>query len=143
MSAWEESLAQAGYRVTEPRRAVMQLLLESGTPLSPQALFESGRARRHNLGLVTIYRTLELFEALGLVCRVHLKDGCHGYLAVSPGHHHFVICEQCGGAVEFPGGDDLRMLIADIETQTGYRVAEHLLQLIGLCPTCQTKREPL
>ena len=139
MSVWEESLAQAGYRVTEPRRAVMQLLMESGTPLSPQALFESGRARCRNLGLVTIYRTLELFEALGLVCRVHLKDGCHGYLAVSSGHHHFVICKNCGGAVEFPGGDDLHMLIADIETQTGYRVAEHLLQLIGLCPACQAK----
>jgi len=139
VSGWKELLTQAGYRVTEPRCAVMQLLLDSGMPLSPQALFESSRTQRQNLGLVTIYRTLELFEALGLVCRVHLKDGCHGYLPVSPGHHHFVICEHCGVAVEFPGGDDLRMLIADIEAQTGYRVAEHLLQLIGLCPVCKAK----
>ncbi|MBN1922353.1 MAG: transcriptional repressor [Anaerolineae bacterium] len=139
MSAWEELLAQAGHRVTEPRRLVMQLLLASETPLSPQTLFESARVQHHNLGLVTIYRTLELFESLGLVCRVHLKDGCHGYLAVSPGHHHFVICERCGGSVEFPGGDDLRALIADIEARTGYRIEEHLLQLLGLCPNCQGK----
>lgn len=139
MLHWEKFLTQAGYRVTQPRLTVMRLLLESATPLSPQALFEVGRARKANLGLVTIYRALELFENLGLVCRVHLRDGCHGYLPASPGHRHFLICEQCGGAIEFPGGDDLQALITAIEAQTGYRVAEHLLQLVGLCPACQVE----
>lgn len=115
----------------------MQLLSQSAVPLSPQALFVESCAQRTNLGLVTIYRTLELFEDLGLACRVHLKDGCHGYLPALPGHRHFLICQRCGGAVEFPGGDDLLHLIADIEASTGYRVNEHLLQLVGLCPTCR------
>lgn len=137
MSSWEASLAKAGYRLTAPRRLVMELLLESRIPLAPQTLFEMGRTRQPNLGLATVYRTLELFENLGLVHRVHLKDGCHGYVPTSPGHRHLVICEQCGGAVEFPGSEDLPELIAAVETQTGYRVAAHLLQLLGLCPACQ------
>jgi len=139
MQDWEELLSQAGYRVTEPRRLVMRLLLESTVPLSPQALFETGRALQPGLGLVTVYRTLALFEALGLVHRVHLQEDCHGYLPISPGHRHFLICQHCGGAVEFSGSEDLEGLIATIEAQTGYRVAGHLLQLIGLCPACQGK----
>lgn len=137
MPTWEELLAQAGHRITEPRRQVMRLLLESAAPLSPQALFAAGRAQQLHLGMVTVYRTLELFESLGLVHRVHLKDGCHGYLPISPGHRHFLVCEQCGGAVEFPGSENLHELVETVEAQTGYRVAEHLLQLIGLCPACQ------
>ena len=114
----------------------MQVLLETEAPLSPQEIFERGGAIHPRLGLVTVYRTLVLLEELNLVRRIHRDDGCHGYLSSSPGHRHVLICSGCGRAVEFPGGDDLRVLIEQVETGTGYRVNDHLLQLFGLCPDC-------
>lgn len=137
MVEWEQSLAGAGCRITAPRRAVMRVLQETCVPLLPQDILAQGRREHRKLGLVTVYRTLTLLTELDLVRRVHSEDGCHGYVSASPGHQHHVICERCSGAAEFPGEDDIRALIERVETGTGYRVDDHLLQLFGLCPDCQ------
>ncbi|MCU0520465.1 MAG: transcriptional repressor [Anaerolineae bacterium] len=137
MERWEEALAQAGYRVTVPRRVVAAVLSEADTPCSAQVVFELGKIRYAGLGLVTVYRTLALYESLGLISRVHVHDGCHGYLATTPGHRHALICTRCGRSVEFLGQGDLDLLIARLEKRTGYRVQEHLLQLFGLCSGCR------
>jgi Fur family ferric uptake transcriptional regulator len=115
----------------------MEVLSEAETPLAPQAIHERGREMHPRLGLVTVYRTLELFEELNLVSRAHHGDDCHGYVLSSPGHRHLLLCHRCGRAVEFPGEDDLDDLIARVEERTGYEVDAHLLQLSGLCPACQ------
>jgi len=124
VTEWEQSLTDAGCRVTAPRRAVMQVLQEARVPLLPQDILTQGRREHGKLVLVTVYRTLALLEQLNLVRRVHRKDGCHGYLLASPGHRHALICQGCGE-------------IAWVEAKTGYQVADHLLQLFGLCPDCR------
>jgi Fur family ferric uptake transcriptional regulator len=137
MGGWEQCLADAGCRITAPRRAVMQVLQKASVPLSPREILEQGKRVYRRLGLVTVYRTVNLLAELNLVRRVHREDGCHGYLLASPGHRHALICQCCGRAVEFPGEDDLHALIERVEAGTGYRVDDHLLQLLGLCPDCQ------
>ncbi len=136
MMDWRQRLSEAGCRVTAPRRAVMQVLLESEMPLTPQEVRERASAIRPNLGLVTVYRALALFEELDLVRRVHHSNGRHGYVATLPGHRHHIVCRKCGRAVEFPGSEDLDALITQVEQSTSYRVDDHLLQLFGLCPDC-------
>ena len=137
MTKWEQCLADAGCRITTSRRAVMQVLVNADAPLSPQGILEQAQAVHRKLGLVTVYRTLNLLAELNLVRRIHRENGCHGYLLASPGHRHALICQGCGRAVEFPGEDNLRALIGRVEAGTGYRVDDHLLQLFGLCPNCQ------
>ena len=137
MTEWEQCLADAECRITSSRRAVIQVLQSTGEPLSPQEIQDRARAIHRPLGLVTVYRTLDLLAGLGLVRRVHHQGGCHGYLPATAGHFHALICRDCGRSVEFPGEDDLKELITHVETQTGYRVEEHLLQLSGLCSGCQ------
>jgi Fur family transcriptional regulator, ferric uptake regulator len=143
-SQWEEMLSQVGCRITEPRRAVMQVLDKAQRPLAPQDILEEAQVLHPNLGLVTVYRTLELFEALQLVRRVHRDGGCHGYLISTPGHRHILMCEDCGRAVEFSGQDDLVSLIDRVEEHTGFAIEHHILQLSGLCPACRkTSGSPL
>jgi Fe2+ or Zn2+ uptake regulation protein len=115
----------------------MTVLQRTERPLRPQEILERGTALHANLGLVTVYRTLELFEQLNLVRRVHRGGGCHGYLPISPGHRHVLVCQLCGRAVEFVGSDDLDTLVARVETQTDFQVVDHLLQLFGRCPNCK------
>jgi Fur family ferric uptake transcriptional regulator len=136
---WEDTLKQAGFRVTASRRVIIQVLLDSNVPLLPQEILERGRHFHGSLGLVTVYRTLALLAELKLVRRVHCQEGCHGYVVASPGHRHHVICRQCGRAVEFLSGDDVCAFVAQAEAKTGYRVDDHLLQLVGLCPACQAQ----
>ncbi len=141
-STWEQHLASDGYRITAPRRAVIDVLCHTRTPLDPQTILEQGRTHHPPLGLVTVYRMLNLLVDKRLVRRVHCDDGdgCHGYLPASPGHHHAIICQQCGRATEFPGDGDIEILVRRVEARTGYHVDNHLLQLSGICPGCQHRR---
>ena len=134
---WEERLSAEGFRITAPRRAVMQVLQRAKAPLSPREILERGGAIHPRLGLTTVYRTVALLIDMELVKRVHRSDGCRGYVAASPGHRHHVVCQRCGRTVEFPGSEDLATLISRVEQSTDYRVEGHLLQLFGLCPDCR------
>ena len=78
MTDWEQRLAGMGCRITAPRRAVVEVLSQAEAPLSPQEVFEQGRAIYPRLGLVTVYRTLNLLARLNLVRRAHREDACHG-----------------------------------------------------------------
>jgi len=131
-----QQLRQAGYRITRPRRAVIRVLLADEAHLSPAEVHE--RAKRHcaTVGLVTVYRTLDILAEMGLVQRIHAEDGCHSYVTTSKGHHHHLICRQCGSTLEFEGCN-LGELCARISQDTGYVVEQHLLELVGLCATCR------
>jgi len=134
---WQERVAANGCRLTSSRKAIMEVVQRADAALSPQTILQQAKKTHPKLGLVTVYRTLNLMAELGLVRRVHREDGCHGYVVATPGHHHVVVCRDCGRAVEFSGGDDLDALIARVESSTGYQVEDHLLQLLGICAKCR------
>ena len=129
-------LSQAGYRVTKPRRAVIRALLEDGSYASPAEVHERARLYCASVGLVTVYRTLDLLAGMGFVRRIHAEDGCHGYAIAEHGHRHHLVCRRCGATVEFEGCD-LSLFLARVGHDTGYAIEDHLLELVGLCATCQ------
>ncbi len=141
LNEWSRRIVEQGRRLTYPRRVVMRVLLEADTPLSPREIRTRARRLYPSLGLVTVYRTLDVLESLAVVRRVHREDGCHAYLPATPGHHHLLLCRRCGRAMEFSGDDALSGLMAHLEAETGYRIEDHLLQLIGLCPACRREEE--
>jgi Fur family transcriptional regulator, ferric uptake regulator len=136
----QQKLNQQGLRFTEPRRLVLGVLEESEVPLSPQIIHERILENQTDIGLATVYRTLNLLTEFKLVRRVHGADGCHGYVLASPGHHHTLVCKKCGKAVEFSGTRDLDALLKRIEQETGFQIKDHLLQLEGLCPECEKQK---
>lgn len=134
--SWLESLQQHGYRLTGARRAVVEIIANSRRALTPLEVYELARRRSSHIGLVSVYRTLEMLSALNLVQRVHQESGCNAYLPQANGHQHLLLCEHCGRA-EYFQGDDLEAFFAQIEREYGYRIQGHWLQLSGLCPQCQ------
>ena len=132
-----QALRQAGYRLTKPRLAVLQVLKENNAGLNPEEVYRQGKAICPSLGLVTVYRTLELLAELGLVRRVHSAQRCHSY-ATAGIERHYLICQTCHRVIEFPC-DGLHDLIEDVRRRTGYAITEHLLEVSGLCPECQAE----
>lgn len=131
-----EQLNKAGYRITQPRRAVIRALLEDAGYSSPAMVHKGARRYCPTVGLVTVYRTLDLLSQLGFVRRIHSEDGCHGYAIANHGHHHHLICRKCGAAIEFEGCD-LSPFLARVSQETGYVIEDHLLELMGVCVMCQ------
>lgn len=133
---WLAALTEHGYRLTGARRAVVEIIAASHKALTPFEVFDSARIAYPELGLVTVYRTLEKLEELHLIQRVHQPEGCQAFIAASEGHQHMLLCQNCG-QVEYFEGDDLESLFAAIAQRTGYSIREHWLQLFGLCANCR------
>ena len=133
---WLTQLQNNGYRLTEARRAVVEIIQSSGRALTPVEVFDMARKKYPALGLVSVYRTLEKLEQLHLIQRVHQPQGCQAFIAESNRHEHLLLCQNCG-QVTFFEGDDLETLIKSISKKTGYQIREHWLQLFGLCQSCQ------
>ena len=133
---WLDTLQDNGYRLTAPRQAVVEIIASSRHVLSPFEVFERARAHYPKLGLVTVYRTVEKLEELGLIQRVHQPSGCQAFIAAFSGHQHLLICDSCG-KVAFFDGDDISPLMEEVGTQSGFEVHSHWLQLFGVCNECQ------
>lgn len=134
---WKATLSQKGYRLSEPRKRVMELLETAEVALSPQQIHQELQQNNCELGLVSVYRTLELLTQLDLVSVVYDPQRNPGYILSTTGHHHHIVCQECHKALEFSGSDDIDELVQRVEAETSYQVRDHFLQLFGLCPQCQ------
>jgi len=134
-----QALNTRGYKLTAPRRAVLDVVAAMQESLSPADIYRRARRRYPRLGLVTVYRTLEILVEAGALRRVHLDDGCHCYAPTQAAHGHHLICSSCNQVVEF-AECDLDGLLKSVARKTGFRVERHWLEVFGLCPNCRPDR---
>jgi Fe2+ or Zn2+ uptake regulation protein len=129
-------LSEQGYKLTRQRRAVVEVIAQTHTRLSAADVFTQAQHVCPDLGLTTVYRTLEILEQLGVIRRVHLDDGCEGFALAVAKHGHHLICRRCQETLEF---EDCNMtsLLKRVAEQTGFTIEQHWLELVGLCPKCQ------
>jgi len=131
------SIKERGYKITPQRRAVLKAIADSQDHLTPAELHQRARQERPDIGLVTVYRTLEMLADVGLICEMHSGGNCRSYLLRRPEeHHHHLICSDCGQVVDF-GDCDLDQLEQKLSRETGFAMEEHLLEFLGRCPACQ------
>ena len=103
LERWTTLVEENGGRITAPRRAIVDLLVNARCAMDALEIFDEVRKENPRVGLVTVYRTLDLLARLGLVERIHLPDGCHMVLRSARGHEHVVLCTSCGRAEYFSG----------------------------------------
>ena len=130
-------LRQRGYKLTTQRRQVINTIVLNHEHLTPAALYEMVHREYPRIGRVTIYRTLNMLAALGLICEVHTDGNCHSYLLKGESkHHHHLLCSECGIVVNFDKCQ-LGELTRKLASKTGFVIKEHLLEFSGLCPDCR------
>jgi Fe2+ or Zn2+ uptake regulation protein len=133
-------LAARGLRLTRQRRAVLEAIAAAPSSLSPLQVYDAARDRCPELGLTTVYRTLEVLDELGALRRVHGHDHCESFMPASAEHGHTVVCSACGRVTEFTACD-MRGIVDAAARETGYRITDHFLQLSGLCAGCRTAQD--
>ncbi|HBE72948.1 MAG TPA: ferric uptake regulation protein [candidate division Zixibacteria bacterium] len=134
-----------GQRLTAPRQAIYQALSGAQGHLSADEIFLRVRGRMPGIGLATVYRNLELLRTGGHIRSVDAGDGKARYelhqAAGGPGHHHHLICRQCGQVIDYMDFEkDELALVKKLETQLSgkykYQIAEHDITFYGTCPNC-------
>jgi Fe2+ or Zn2+ uptake regulation protein len=134
------ALGDAGYRVTEPRRVVGELIAARGGHFSAADLIADAHARRTGIGRATIFRALDLFTELRVLERLDLPSGEHAYVPCAPArHHHHIVCSVCGRVAEI---EDVGLAgtLEGVQQRTGWQVDSHRLELYGRCPRCRSGR---
>src|SRR4030042_6693591 len=130
-------LREHGYKITPQRRAVLNVISLSHDHLTPAAIYEKIHHEHPKVGLVTVYRTLDILADLGLICEVHAGGNCRSYLMRRPSeHHHHLICSDCGAVVDFTDCD-LSKLEQRLSRETSFDIEGHLLEFTGRCRNCQ------
>jgi Fur family ferric uptake transcriptional regulator len=134
-----QELAERGYAATEPRRRIVACFLERQEAVTAADLYLRLRAKGESIGLVTVYRTLDLLVACRLAHVVMHEDPSQQERQFLPcglaGHHHHLVCTACG-RVQQVTDCHLAALEADLANSSGYRIDRHALTLFGCCPAC-------
>lgn len=124
-----------GTRPTRQRRAVAAALRSSEEFRSAQEIHDALRHDGENVGLSTVYRTLQALADSGEVDTLRTDDGEALYRRCSTGHHHHLVCRVCGRTVEVEG-PAVERWAAGVATQHGFADVSHSVEVFGTCPDC-------
>jgi Fur family ferric uptake transcriptional regulator len=141
VAAAEDGLRRAGHRASAPRAAVLELIGRQDCVLSAREIAEELRAGGREVGVATVYRTLELLEGMRLLQRLDVGDGSARYEPALPGgehHHHHLVCDRCGKVTPFED-PRLERAIDELGERLDYAVAGHDVVLRGECPGCSAR----
>ena len=130
------AIRRHGYRVTPQRRRIVSAIAASHDHFTPATIHEKANRDSAGIGLVTVYRTLEVLAELELICRLHSGNNCPSYTVGAPRDHHHLICSGCDRVVDFAAGD-LAGLETRLARESGFRIEGCLLEFTGLCRACQ------
>jgi len=136
-----EILHDHDYKVTPQRQVILEVFLEQpGRHLSAEDVLSFIKEAHPEIGVATVYRTLDLLAELGILQKLNLDDGKSRYEFCDKAvhHHHHLICLQCGEVTEFED-DLLESLEAMIARKAGFEVMDHQLKIYGYCRKCRQR----
>jgi len=129
------SRSVGGARPTRQRKAVAAALESFDDFRSAQDIHDLLRRSNENVGLSTVYRTLQTLADAGEVDMLRTEDGEAIYRRCSTTHHHHLVCRTCGRTVEVEG-PTVERWSDSIAAQHGFTDVSHTLEIFGTCPAC-------
>ena len=131
-------LAGVDQRYTAQRRTLVEILGRTGRPITIPEVLEAAS----NLTQSSVYRNIAVLIDVGVVERIAGTDdyGRFELAEVFAGHHHHLVCEQCGTIDDFHASPKLERVLGETAwsaaAEQGYVVNEHRLELRGRCIDC-------
>ena len=125
-------------RPTKQRAAISEALTDSREFRSAQEIHASLHATGDKIGLATVYRTLQAMVDEDLVDTLRTDEGEQIFRRCSTGHHHHLVCRDCGRTVEVEGPAVERWADA-VSAEHGFTDVAHTLELFGRCGPCDER----
>ncbi|MHB1126426.1 MAG: Fur family transcriptional regulator [Bacillota bacterium] len=134
-----EKLHEKDYKVTPQRRVILKAFVDNAEQhLSAEEVYGIVKERHPEIGLATVYRTLDLFADLEILRKMNFDDGRSRYEFCNQEvhHHHHLICLKCGCVTEFED-DLLETLETVISKKSNFEIVDHQLKFYGFCKKCR------
>ncbi|MCH4178803.1 MAG: transcriptional repressor [Megasphaera sp.] len=144
MKRMKEKIKDKKYKMTSQRQVILRTFVNSNIRhMSAEEVFERVKKTAPDIGLATVYRTLDLFTTMDLLKKLDFDDGCSRYELndhEEEGHfHHHLICLGCGKVWEC-NDDLLETLESILQKRFHFQTVDHQLKVYGYCEECQKKR---
>ncbi|MBL0387554.1 transcriptional repressor [Tumebacillus sp. ITR2] len=137
----KKQLHNENFKLTPQREATLRVLLENEEAhLSAEEIFMLVKQKAPDIGLATVYRTLDLLCELKIIEKLNFGDGVARYEFRSedhPHHHHHLICLKCGLLFEIE--DLLDDLEERVERDHKFKIVDHRVSFLGYCASCLDK----
>jgi len=144
---FHEKLVNGGYRMTIPRQVVLNALVDDSGHPSAEDIYFKIHNKYPDIGLTTVYRTLELLVQMGVVSKFDFGDGRSRYelyedFKGSKQHHHHLVCTSCGRIIDYTDfiEDEIELIKRTekgLSEKFGFKIADHVIHFYGLCDKCQ------
>ncbi|DAB31378.1 MAG TPA: transcriptional repressor [Sulfurospirillum sp. UBA11407] len=139
---FKDLLKHNNLKFTKQREVVLKTLYNNDEHFTPESLYLLIKETypELNVGIATVYRTLNLLEESSIVTSISFGSAGKKYELANKPHHDHLICKCCGLIVEFENGD-IETKQEEIASKNGFKLTSHLMQLYGICENCQKSRK--
>ncbi|HHT06279.1 MAG TPA: transcriptional repressor [Hydrogenispora sp.] len=136
-----EALRRKGYRLTPQREAVIKILLENPNQhLAAEDIYAMVRKTHPEIGMATVYRTLDLLSKEKIINQLSFEEGHCRYEMESQAHHHHLVCLKCGKITEF-NIQLLKKMEEALAAEHEFQIVGYLLKFYGYCAQCTPAEE--
>ncbi len=122
-------------RNTWQRSAIRDFLAGVDEFRTASQIHEDLKKLGDRMGLATVYRALQAMVEAGEVDTLRTAEGEAAYRKCSDGHHHHLVCRNCGVAQEI-AAEVVEIWAAEVAKRHGFTDVAHEVELYGLCADC-------
>ncbi len=135
-------LKSKGYKLTAQRECILNIIIENRDKhLTVDEIYKYAYERNKAIGIATVYRSILLFEELGVISKLIFDDRVIRYELSSFDErhmHHHLICVKCSRIIEVEE-DLLEKLEKKVEDKYYFKILDHNLKILGICNDCNSK----
>ena len=127
----EKKCIDKGVKLTDQRKIIAKIMSSSNDHPDVDELYKRVTKIDSKISIATVYRTVKLFEEVGILAKHEFKGGKARYEEVNEGHHDHLIDIKSGEIIEFVD-DEIEKLQKKVAEKYGYRLVDHKLELYGI-----------
>ena len=145
-SFWYQRINDAGFRLTNPRNIIINILRKTSKHLSAEDVYLKALKINPSIGLTTVYRTLDLLHRIGVVQRSDFGDKRARYELINnptkEEHHHHLVCVRCNKIIDYTDflKEELELMKKtekELSKKHHFKITHHAVDFYGLCEKCQ------
>lgn len=141
MEKFERYLRANNQKMTQPRKIILEAFLGTKGHLTTEAILREAKKIDPGIGQATVFRTIRLIADAGLAREALQEDGAKTFEHLADhSHHDHLLCVECGRVIEFLN-PAIEREQRKIFVQYGFEPRGHMMELLGLCPECQAKKQ--
>ena len=127
----EKKCIDIGVKLTDQRKIIAKIMSSSNDHPDVDELYKRATKIDSKISIATVYRTVKLFEEVGILAKHEFKGGKARYEEVNEGHHDHLIDIKSGEIIEFVDYE-IEKLQKKVAEKYGYKLVDHKLELYGI-----------